>query len=412
VTNVLYISYEFPTLTETFVYREVEQLVRMGCCVRVVSLRRPDDAIALRDVVERLADTTDYVGYVAPVTGLGHLAALFIARPAAVLRAISLLLSPVSPVRKWPAFAYHLLQASYLVRTYRVEEFDLLHAHFAAGPASMALFMSTLSGVPFSITSHAYDLFADQIALRSKLRRAALFLTISEFNRSWLRRRFGDDARAVEVVRCGVDVAQLAVERGRLARVADRVVAVGSLNRKKGHDILVRACGIMKKAGYQIDCRIIGAGSERDLLESLIRELGLGSCVSLMGAMSQDDTHREIAQAAVSVLACRQSPTGDMDGIPVALIESLALGTPVVSTTLSGIGELISNENSGLLVPPESPTDLAHALARILSDDGLRSRVVEAGIRTVEESFDVRSNSARLLTLMEAALAACGSVSA
>ena len=408
MTSVLYVAYEFPSLTQTFVYREVEQLSRLGARVRVISLRRPSEDIGPYDEARRAIDQVDYVGYVSPVAGLGHLVSLLFTKPAAVLRSVGQLFAPVSPLRLRLPFVFHLLQACYIVRTYDVTQFDLIHAHFAAGPGSIALFMSTLSGVPFGITAHAYDLFEDQVVLRAKLRHAALFVTISEFNRSWLRRRFGADAESVSVVRCGVDIAQLSLERTEVVRVDHRIVAVGSLNLKKGHDVLIRACGILRDQGRPFDCRIVGAGSEHHNLMALISELHLELNVTLVGALPQEAVRREIAQAEVSVLACRQSPSGDMDGIPVALMESMAMGAAVVSTTVSGLPELISSETNGLLVAPESPEQLASALARLLSDGALRARFAGEGIRTVRESFDLCANSAKLLALMESAVAKVG----
>lgn len=400
--KVTYIAYEFPALTQTFVFREVLSLIDLGVDVRVVALRMPEKTIAASRDVAPLVSRVDYVGYTSALKGTIDLVRLLASHPLRTATAVRLLVARVHPARKWFAYAFHLLQACSLVCREDIGTADLIHAHFAAGPSSIAMFSSVLSGVPFSVTAHAYDLFAEEVGLREKVRRAALFVTISEYNRRWLIGRFGQDAEGVELVHCGVDAPALVEFARSRAKIARRVVAVGSLGAKKGHDVLIRACSILKQRGVGLECRVIGDGPLRGELEELVGELEVGDVVTLCGGLPPEHVREEVAAATVAVLACRRAVSGDMDGIPVALMEAMAMGCVVVSTRVSGIPELITDGVSGLLVEPDSAEALADALERAL---GAGDDLTEMEARAVERAsadFDERANARRLVTLMNA----------
>jgi len=177
-----------------------------------------------------------------------------------------------------------------------------------------------------------------------------------------------------------------------------RIVSVGRLVPKKGMDVLVRAIAQLAGQGMPVLCDIIGEGPERRRLEAMTGELGVESLVRLRGALAPPDARRALAKADVVALACVRSPNGDMDGIPVALMEGMAAGRPVVSTTISGIPELITDGDSGLLVEPGDPGSLAAAIRRLLEEPSLAARLAAAGARVVEERFDQATNATRLLS--------------
>jgi glycosyltransferase involved in cell wall biosynthesis len=178
------------------------------------------------------------------------------------------------------------------------------------------------------------------------------------------------------------------------------VVSVGRLAAKKGHDTLIKACAVLKEQGVDFVCRIVGDGDERRLLQELIDRLGLGREVELVGALPHDEALRLTAGASVAVLACRQLADGDRDGIPVSLMEAMALDVPVVSTRVSGIAELVHDGQNGLLVDQDDPGALADALAALLEDDGKRAAFARQGRLTVESDFDLKRTTARMRAIL------------
>lgn len=396
--RVLYVSYEFPAITETFVRREFRELHDLGIDVRAVALRPPSDPAGLGEDAQ-LMDKCLYLGQVGLVRGVRSLVLALLRHPMRGSSAVWLLLTGrTKPIRRWWSYAAHLLTAAVAVESIDMTETDFIHAHFAAGPASIAMFMSVLSGVPFGVTAHAYDLYAEQIALAHKLRRAAVFVTISEFNRRWLISEFGRIAEAVGVVRMGVDLDEFAME-ARSEVVAGRIVSAGRLEEKKGHDTLIRACSELRRRGVEYQCAILGAGSLRVELQALVCSLGLQDEVELVGSCSVSAVRDALRTASVSALACKVAKNGDMDGIPVFLMESLALGVPVVSTTVSGIPELV-DDRVGVLVSPDCPSELADALQLLLTHGTVAFQLGAAGRMRVQDEFDSKVNARRFASMV------------
>jgi glycosyltransferase involved in cell wall biosynthesis len=174
------------------------------------------------------------------------------------------------------------------------------------------------------------------------------------------------------------------------------IVTAGTLSGKKGHDVLLRAF-----ARVDLDARLelVGSGPDREALEALARKLGIERRVTFRGALGYSDTLATIARAAAFSLCCRQTPDGDHDCLPVALMDAMSLGVPVVTSRAFGIPELVEDGESGLLVPPEDPTATAVALARLLSDDQLAGRIGSGGRRVVRDRFDLERNTRALTEL-------------
>lgn len=178
-----------------------------------------------------------------------------------------------------------------------------------------------------------------------------------------------------------------------------RILSVGSLLKKKGHEFLIRACGRLKAQGVSFQCTIVGEGRLRTRLEALIAEFGLGDMIILAGSQKQTWVRDALQDSHLFVLACVVADDGGRDGIPVAIIEALAMETPVVSTRVSGIPELVHHEETGLLVPEKDATALAAAMARLAEDEALRRQLASNGRKLVTAEFDSRKNVAQLVNL-------------
>jgi glycosyltransferase involved in cell wall biosynthesis len=236
--------------------------------------------------------------------------------------------------------------------------------------------------------------------LREKARCAAFVVAISEYNRRFLIDHLGADAPRIEVVHCGVATGALH-PRGESQSGPFRIACVARLERKKGQARLVDACAELMRRGIDVVCDLVGEGRERAALSERIAALGLCDRVVLHGPQPRARVLELVSAADAVVLAGIVTSSGRRDGIPVALIEAMALARPVVASAVSGIPELVEHEQNGLLVDPEDLEALADALARLAGDPALRGRLGAAGRRRIQADFELDRSAARLAELFQ-----------
>jgi glycosyltransferase involved in cell wall biosynthesis len=269
----------------------------------------------------------------------------------------------------------------------------------------MAMLVSMLTGIPFSFTPHAHDLWEHPRLLAEKMTRASFVSAISEHNRRWCLERFGTLGREhFPLLRSGVDTTRfrprdsegLGPSPGAGEPV--RVISVGRLIAKKGHDLLLQAGRLAAGRDRPLEIRIVGEGPDEGALRMMADEAPESGCtVRFLGALSSDQVLGELALADIFALACRRSPEGDMDGIPASLMEAMAMELPVVTTSLSGIPELVEDDRHGRLVEPDDLVGLAKALADLAAmSPGERRGLGRAGRAKVEAEFDCRTQAAKL----------------
>lgn len=398
--RVLYVVSLFPCWSETFIAREISNLVASGVDVRILSLKPQSERMVQTDAAALLVRVAHPLrGATAAFAQLGAWARHPLSFAASAARIAWRL-------RRHPAAAAKSLVAlgRGMARLRWIEDFDphILHAHWATYPSTAAMALGAALRRPFGFTAHAHDIFVDDHLLREKLQRASVPVTISRYNVEWLTERV--DARArqrLSIVHCGVDLPAFAFRRD--GRTNDLIVAVGRLDPIKGFDVLVEALARLAADGVAFRCRIVGEGPQQADLEAAIARHGLGGHVALLGARPQTEVRDLLQSATCFVLPSVVEDDGNRDGIPVALMEAMAVGTPVVSTFVSGIPELVSDGSEGLLVDERDPLALAQALARILGDAGLRDALSRAARAKVEREFDASIEAAKLLALFRRA---------
>jgi glycosyltransferase involved in cell wall biosynthesis len=277
-----------------------------------------------------------------------------------------------------------------------------LHIHFGGPVASVGMLTAIAWNFSYSLMIHGPDEFydVDKFYLQRKVERAQFVLCISDYCRSQVMKA-SDPVhwKKLHVVRLGVDpeIFQPATPGDRGGVV--EIVCVGRLVPAKGHLILLGAFANLRRQGHKIRLRLIGDGAQRSAMESFIAHEELGDCVILEGALTHEATRRKLAQADIFVLA------SFAEGVPVALMEAMAMEIPCVSTFVAGIPELIRDGVEGLLVPPSSEQALAAALESLIMNPDLRRKFGVSGRTRVKELYNLEKNTLQLASVMQKCLA-------
>ena len=402
--KLAYVLGEFPSLSETFILREMLELRRRGFELRVFALvdsrgKRQTPSDVVREEASPLSAGVCYRPAFLSVESLGAVRHFAVRHPGRLARAIG------QTVAANAGHPFALLRCLRNVPTAAVFAREALrfgvthaHAHFASMPADVARMMSALMACDFSISAHAADIHLQPARLLARKVRAARFVAVcTNYGAGEITRRVGGEAANLRVIPHGVPACERgAAERGPL------IVAVGRLQPKKGLATLVEACRILRDRGTVCRCVIAGEGPERLRLEQAIMRGRLGDAVQLVGALSQAQVAALLREARVFALPCTTAPDGDRDGLPNAILEAMAAGVPVVATPVGGIREAIEDGRTGLLVPPDDAGALADRLEELLKNERLCRTLSSSGRALVVERFDLERNVARLAELFEA----------
>jgi glycosyltransferase involved in cell wall biosynthesis len=412
--TVAYVLKMFPRFSETFILREILELERRGVRVVTFSMKPPNE-------LQRQPGTTRISGpgwTIPPLRGTGLLVHLgchlrtMMRYPRKYLDALAFVYQRGTRAA-WTKFGV----APFIVCRARAAGVEHIHAHFASGPARQAKLASLLSGIPFSFTAHAKDLFwnghnhGKNNKLKKRIRLASFVVAISEYNRRFMEGlNFKVPRRKVVTVYNGLDLQDWPFSRpdgqpaARQAGDPPLILAVGRLVPKKGFHILVEACRLLRDEGVPFRCEVVGEGPAEMRLRGLIQQYELEELVALPGAIAQDQLREnQFARAAVLVQPSVVDSDGDQDGIPTVLLEAMAVGLPVLTTPVSGIGESVVDGETGLMVTPNDPPALAAAARRVLRDPALAAHLTAGGRRLIERRFSLRNNAKVLIHLMRQA---------
>lgn len=393
-----YVLQFFPYLTETFVYREVEALREMGLDIVTLSNRTPPAEKISAESAYLMADTH----YAFPLKRGPFVQAQLhwlLRKPQKYLSTLfSLLTQPKESVDNKKRTLGHFAAAAYLAYQVRDAGLQHLHAHFAVNAATMALVASRLLDIGFSWTAHQI-FFTDQLLLPLKVREATFIAVISDYSRRYLA-QFGNIDK-MHIVRCGIRPTDFAATPLPARDGPPTLFSLARFDEKKGMPYLVEACALLKQRGRAFRCVIGGNGDQFERVQQLIAEKGLADCVRLTGRLDHGDVADYFVDCDLFALAAIVASDGDVDGIPVVLMESMANARPTISTDLSGIPELIESEVSGLLVPEKDAAALADAIERVLDDPDLAKRLAAGARETMETEFNLYLNAERLRDLFD-----------
>ena len=299
----------------------------------------------------------------------------------------------------------HLCYGALAAKDCRERKIRHLHAQFGLAPATIAWLACEIlnfdrgEASTWSFTIHGFHDFVNETESRLDLKAASagFVICISDFTKSQLCRvtqpRYWD---RFHVVRCGIDLAAFPVREPRPQREVPRIAIVGRLSPEKGHGILLGAVSKLSKEGMPLDVEIIGDGPFGEELRRLVSELGIEKSVVFSGELLPDEVARRLADADMFCMA------SFAEGLPISIMEAMAVGVPVVSTWIGGIPELAVDEVTALTVPPGNSEALAAAIRRLVGDHALRERLTSAARAAVERMHSRDSNGAQLTRLFRA----------
>lgn len=402
-TAIAVLLTRFPRLEETFILREIVELERHGQPVLIVPLLRSGETV-IDDEARPWIDRALFTPFFSAAILRSNLLVLF-RRPLAylglLLRLMVITIVRPSTMLRTLAFFPKAVHLSVILPQRGIRH---VHAHFASHATTVAYVIASLSRITYSFTVHGPDVFVHRVLLRRKIAGAKFIRCISLFNKAFLCGLYPALTEGkTAVVHSGVhpEPYEQAAARSRHRHSRLRLLSVAALTRSRGFPLLIDACARLEKRGLDFECDIAGDGPMRGAIERAIARRNLDSRVRILGALPQHELARLMGAADVFVLPSIIARDGQMDGIPIALMEAMAAGKPVIASLVSGIPELVQHGVSGMLVDAAYPGRIADAVQFLAGDAALRARLGHAGQAKVCGEFDVHRNAAALVSLFD-----------
>ena len=394
---IAYIAQTFPALTQTFVYREVDQLRALGYSLITSAIWKPKtDTLS--------AESRHHVDgsfYVFPIHWPRFIQAHMQTIAKHPWRYIATLFFVVTrhgeTVQNRLRTFYQFLEAVSLLPDFKKNGVVHIHAHFSINAATIALILSRLLKITFSFTAHNI-FFTDRILLKEKVESARFIAAISGFSKQYLLDLVpgNNNTEKIHIVHCGLSPDEFSSRKSLRRNQAPILLFLAQLEERKGAKYLVEACRLLGESDVDYECILIGDGPQRDELKALINNYGLEEKIQLMGALPQEDLKDYFIQADIFILPCVIARDGDMDGVPVSLMEAMAMEMPVISTRVSGIPELIIDGESGLLVDHSDAKELSSAILKMINNQDLRLKLGGNARQRIIEEFNIYRTSTEM----------------
>jgi len=408
--NILYILNNFPKLSETFVLNEITQLVDLGHKVYIVGFYKPNktkthDKVKEYDLIKKTKYLTPVALKISNIIkdlltfGRG-IKLLFEDRKIEKLKFLKLIYQN----DKNTSFLRKITSLLYCWETIKfIEKKDIkhIHCHFASENIRLAYLINKITKIPYTFTTHAIDIFYKPSKdIKKWADDAKKVITISNYNKQYMHYNFGIPLEKIEVIHCGMCMDEFKPVK-KYNHDKFRIVSVCRFIEKKGISYLIEACKILKNRDKSFSCEIVGKGPlEREFIK-LIKNNNLKGNVKLKKPMKHNKIMRFIQTGSVCVLPCIKASNNDMDGIPVVLMESMAMDIPTISTDISGIPELIDNSVNGIIVPQKDASALADAILKIKEDRGFAEKVRKKSREKIEDKFNIKKNVKKLVEVFE-----------
>lgn len=415
MSRIGYILKVYPRFSETFVVTEILGREAVGDDISIFALRPTTDT-RFHPELARVKAPVQWIPRPSKVSGFWDQMRASLTNET-IRENFTRILPELSTLA-----ASDVIQGITLAERALAEGVTHFHAHFASLAGRMAWVASNLTGIGYTVTTHAKDIFHEEVDsewLRRICAGAEQVIAISQFNRRYLEEVLaGTDAtivlryNALELER--FPFSQAATADGTSAGAAEgetaprdtlQIAAVGRLVPKKGFANLIDAARQLKVQGVDFHIKIAGEGELEQQLKAQIAELDLANEVEMLGPLTQAEVTELNRAADVFVAPCVPAEDGNMDGLPTVVLEAMAVGTPVIATAVTGLPEVIRNGKSGVLLEPGDVNGLAQALTRFAEHSVDTSRLTSGARAIIEEHFDNREQ-ARVLSALESGAAA------
>ncbi len=402
IKTIAYLAPEITSISSTFVYKEIFALQDKGIKVIPISVHQPQ-AINQDLRVTELSKNTIYLYQQSLIVAIILSTILLFKRPRKYISTLLTVFKDItnSGLNKFQSWKllYQLFYASIVAETINKNSCQHLHIHFAHVPTQIGMYASLLTGVPYSFTSHANDIFDNSSLLKEKVERAKTAITISEYNYHFLAQQ-GIDVEKLTIVRCGIENHHNYVPKLNFQKTP-KIGSLGRFVEKKGMEDLILALSKLHQEGTDFCLEIGGDGYLKDYLKDLVKQHNLERKTTFKGAIPNHQVYSWLKELDIFILACKEDSNGDKDGIPVVLMEAMNIGIPVISTKISGIPELIQDESSGFLAQPNDPESLANTINKLLGLSHSISQITQAAKDRIREEFAMDKNINRLLAVFD-----------
>ena len=390
----------FPLIDETFILREMLVLDGAGYEFEIYTMKKPDDRVVHAEA-QPLIPRRVYRNYLWSRELWRTNWRFLRRRPARYVGAVTMILKetvrkPLSMLKSILLFPKAVCYADLMVRA----NLTHIHAFWATFPATIAWIAHRLTGIPYSFSAHAHDIYEDDFMLATKLRESSFVMTCTAINYKHLTALVPVKAAAIRLIRHGLDLQPFLndAQHHETDNNIFRILSIGTLYKTKGFDTLIEACALLQRQGIPFECRLVGDGPERQRLQRLIAAQGLEDRVSLLGYLTREQLRPLRRWADVFVLLPRPYLHW---GLPNVYIEALAARLAVVATPLNAVAELIEHEKTGLVVESDNPTAAAAALLRLYREPILRDRLAAAGQKRVPGMFDAAKSAQLIIKLFD-----------
>ena len=406
--DIAYLTTGYPSPSHTFIQREIHELERQGVNIFPISINKVGPTELLSDLDRSDAMRTFTIKQTSPLRAVVAAARFTLSSPKAVIEVFALIVKlGVTDLKGFLWHLFQLVEAMLVVRECERRGVTHVHAHFGEVPATVAWFAAELgrrrsatSVQTWSVTVHGWREFTNENAamLGQKMRSATFVAAISDFTRAQLMRIAGvaHSAENFSVVRCGLPMGDYPFEPRAALCDVPTVLMTARLADEKGHLVLLEALAALRRADTPMRAVFIGSGPVAELLADATTRLDLSDLVTWMGAQPPSVVHEQLQACDIFCLP------SFAEGLPVVLMEAMAVGRPVITTYISGIPELVENNATGLVLPAGRSDLLADALLRLVNDRELRAQLVKAGRARVEAMHNIGPIATQLGALFTA----------